>query len=183
MSTRKSHILIIDDDQEITHLINDYLIKNGFRTTWTLNGLNIKQLLREHNFDLIILDIMLPGIDGLHLCQMIRQTHSMPIIMLSAANSIADKVAGLELGADDYISKPFSSRELLARVKAQLRRTQGELEIDRKNLPRYNKYISIIGFLIATHSLIDKDSVAIPLSHREYELLIIFRTSWTYFKP
>lgn len=60
MSTRKSHILIVDDDQEITHLINDYLLKNGFRTTWTLNGLNIKQLLRENNFDLIILDIMLP---------------------------------------------------------------------------------------------------------------------------
>ncbi|AUH70730.1 DNA-binding response regulator in two-component regulatory system with EnvZ [Legionella sainthelensi] len=175
MSTRKSHILIIDDDQEITHLINDYLIKNGFRTTWTLNGLNIKQLLREHNFDLIILDIMLPGIDGLHLCQMIRQTHSMPIIMLSAANSIADKVAGLELGADDYISKPFSSRELLARVKAQLRRTQGELEIDRKKLTPLQQ-IHFDNWILDrnTHSLIDKDSVAIPLSHREYELLIIF---------
>ncbi|VEB38122.1 DNA-binding response regulator in two-component regulatory system with EnvZ [Legionella sainthelensi] len=175
MSTRKSHILIIDDDQEITHLINDYLIKNGFRTTWTLNGLNIKQLLRENNFDLIILDIMLPGIDGLHLCQMIRQTHSMPIIMLSAANSIADKVAGLELGADDYISKPFSSRELLARVKAQLRRTQGELEIDRKKLTPLQQ-IHFDNWILDrnTHSLIDKDSVAIPLSHREYELLIIF---------
>ncbi|KTC83916.1 response regulator transcription factor [Legionella cincinnatiensis] len=175
MSTRKSHILIIDDDQEITHLINDYLIKNGFRTTWTLNGLNIKQLLRENNFDLIILDIMLPGIDGLHLCQTIRQTHSMPIIMLSAANSIADKVAGLELGADDYISKPFSSRELLARVKAQLRRTQGELEIDRKKLTPLQQ-IHFEDWILDrnTHSLIDKDSVAIPLSHREYELLIIF---------
>lgn len=175
MSTRKSHILIIDDDQEITHLINDYLIKNGFRTTWTLNGLNIKQLLRENNFDLIILDIMLPGIDGLNLCQTIRQTHSMPIIMLSAANSIADKVAGLELGADDYISKPFSSRELLARVKAQLRRTQGELDIDRKKLTPLQQ-IHFDNWILDrnTHSLIDKDSVAIPLSHREYELLLIF---------
>ncbi|KTD74474.1 response regulator transcription factor [Legionella tucsonensis] len=175
MSARKSHILIIDDDQEITHLINDYLIKNGFRTTWTLNGLSIKQLLRENNFDLIILDIMLPGIDGLNLCQIIRQTHSMPIIMLSAANSIADRVAGLELGADDYISKPFSSRELLARVKAQLRRTQGELEHDRKKLTPLQQ-IHFDNWILDrnTHSLIDKESVAIPLSQREYELLVIF---------
>lgn len=118
---------------------------------------------------------MLPGIDGLNLCQTIRQTHSMPIIMLSAANSIADKVAGLELGADDYISKPFSSRELLARVKAQLRRTQGELDIDRKKLTPLQQ-IHFDNWILDrnTHSLIDKDSVAIPLSHREYELLLIF---------
>ncbi|MBI2786915.1 MAG: response regulator transcription factor [Legionella longbeachae] len=175
MSTKKNHILIIDDDQEITHLINDYLLKNGFRTTWTYNGLNIKQLLKANNFDLIILDIMLPGINGLDLCQTIRQTHSVPIIMLSAANSIADRVAGLELGADDYISKPFSSRELLARVKAQLRRTQGDLEHDRKKLTPL-QHIHFDDWILDrnTHSLIDQESIAYPLSQREYELLVIF---------
>lgn len=175
MNSKKHHILIIDDDQEIIDLINDYLIKNGFRTTCALNGLMLKQLLREHNFDLVILDIMLPGIDGLQLCQIIRQTYSMPIIMLSAANSIADKVAGLELGADDYISKPFSARELLARVKAQLRRTQGELSEERKKLaPLQQIYFERWILDRNTHALIDPDAVAIPLSQREYELLLIF---------
>ncbi|EHL29537.1 response regulator transcription factor [Legionella drancourtii] len=175
MNARKNHILIIDDDQEIVQLINDYLIKNDFRTTWALNGLNIKQLLRDNNFDLIILDIMLPGIDGLDLCQMIRQTHTMPIIMLSAANSIADRVAGLELGADDYISKPFSARELLARVKAQLRRTQGDLSKERKKLSPLQKIHFDMWILDRnTHSLIDRDATAIPLSQREYEMLLIF---------
>lgn len=175
MNARKHHILLIDDDQEIVQLINDYLIQNGFRTTWNLNGLHIKQLLREHNFDLIILDIMLPGVDGLSLCQTIRQTHSMPIIMLSAANSIADRVAGLELGADDYISKPFSSRELLARVKAQIRRTQGELHEERKKLaPLQQVHFDTWILDRNTHSLIDQDSIATPLSQREYELLLIF---------
>jgi len=175
MTTRKNHILIIDDDQEITHLINDYLIKNGFRTTWTLNGYSIKQLLRENNFDLIVLDIMLPGIDGLQLCQTIRQTHSMPIIMLSDANSTADRVAGLELGADDYISKPFSARELLARIKAQLRRASGDLTNERKKLTPLQQ-IHFDNWVLDrnTHSLIDKESVAIPLSQREYEILLIF---------
>lgn len=175
MNARKNHILIIDDDQEIVQLINDYLIKNDFRTTSALNGLNIKQLLRENNFDLIILDIMLPGVDGLDLCQTIRQTHNMPIIMLSAANSIADRVAGLELGADDYISKPFSARELLARVKAQLRRTQGELSDDRKKLAPL-KQIHFENWILDrnTHALIDQDDIAIPLSQREYEMLLIF---------
>lgn len=175
MNARKNHILIIDDDQEIVQLINDYLVKNDFRTTWALNGLSIKALLREHNFDLIILDIMLPGIDGLDLCQMIRQTHTMPIIMLSAANSIADRVAGLELGADDYISKPFSARELLARVKAQLRRTQGDLSEERKKLTPLQQ-IHFDSWILDrnTHALIDKEAIAIPLSQREYEMLLIF---------
>lgn len=175
MHSKKPHILIIDDDQEIVELINDYLLKNGFRTTWALNGLTLKHLVRAHNFDLIILDIMLPGIDGLHLCQTIRQTHNMPIIMLSAANSIADKVAGLELGADDYLSKPFSARELLARIKAQLRRTQGELSEGRKKLAPLQQ-IHFEHWILDrnTHALIDQNTVVIPLSQREYALLLVF---------
>ncbi len=82
MNAKNNHILIIDDDEEITLLISDYLMKHGYRTTSALNGLRINQLLRENNFDLIILDIMLPNIDGLKLCQMIRKTHDTPIFML-----------------------------------------------------------------------------------------------------
>jgi two-component system OmpR family response regulator len=175
MNNRKSHILIIDDDKEITELISDYLLKNGFRTTLALNGLAINSLLRENNFDLIVLDIMLPGIDGLTLCKTIRQTHDLPIIMLSAANSTSDRVAGLELGADDYISKPFSARELLARIKAQLRRNSGELNSDKKRLSPL-KQIHFDNWILdrETHSLIDTDGIAIPLSQREYDLLLIF---------
>lgn len=175
MKDRKSHILIIDDDKDITELISDYLVKNNFRTTIAPNGMNIKTLLRENNFDLVVLDIMLPGIDGLTICKMIRETHNLPIIMLSAANSTSDRVVGLELGADDYVSKPFSGRELLARIKAQLRRDQGELHSDKRLL----KPLSQIHFDNwkldrDTHSLIDKEGVVIPLSQREYDLLLVF---------
>ena len=175
MNTKKHHILIIDDDKEINLLISDYLEKNGYRTTCALNGLHINQLLRENNFDLIILDIMLPGIEGLALCQMIRQTQDTPIFMLSAANSTEDRVAGLELGADDYISKPFSARELLARIKAQLRRAKGELYAGSKRLNPLQK-ISFSTWTLDrnTRSLIDKEDIALPLSQREYDLLLIF---------
>jgi two-component system OmpR family response regulator len=175
MSTKKNHILIIDDDKEITLLINDYLIQHGYRTTWALHGAHINQLLRENNFDLIILDVMLPGVDGLSLCQTIRKTHDIPIFILSAANSTADRVAGLELGADDYISKPFSARELLARVKAQLRRTNGELSQGEKRLSPLQR-IRFADWELDrnTHCLIDKEGIATPLSQREYDLLLIF---------
>ncbi|MBA4695898.1 MAG: response regulator transcription factor [Legionella sp.] len=173
MSIKKKHILIIDDDREITELIDDYLTKNGFRTTCAYNGLTINTLLRDNNFDLIILDTMLPGITGLSVCKIIREAHNTPIIMLSAADSTADRVAGLELGADDYVPKPFSSRELLARINAQLRRSQGELK--HKHLAFLNK-IQFGQWILdrETHSLIGLDAVAMPLSRREYELLLVF---------
>src|SRR3990167_2847882 len=168
MHSKKKHILIIDDDKEITTLISEYLTAHGYRTTCALNGLHINQLLREHNFDLIILDMMLPGIDGLSLCQMIRQMQDTPIFMLSAANSTEDRVAGLELGADDYISKPFSARELLARIKAQLRRAHGELGFGEKRLNPLQR-IAFANWELDrnTRCLIDLEKIAIPLSQRE----------------
>lgn len=173
MSIKRNHILIVDDDKEINALIDMYLKKNGFRTTCVYNGQNIQSVLRNNNFDLVILDIMLPGVDGLSLCKIIRQTHSMPIIMLSAADSTADRVAGLELGADDYVPKPFSSRELLARIKAQLRRSQGELT--NKSLESLKK-IQFDQWILdrETHAIIGVDKIVIPLSQREYDLLILF---------
>lgn len=175
MNAKKNHILVIDDDKEITLLISDYLTQHGYKTTCAYNGNNLAALLRENNFDLIILDIMLPGNDGLSLCQFIRKTHDVPIFMLSAADSTADRVAGLELGADDYITKPFSARELLARVKAQLRRTSGELQQTSKRLSPLNK-LHFANWRLdrETHCLIDEDDIAISLSKREFDLLIIF---------
>lgn len=175
MNLKKNHILIIDDDKEITTLISDYLTRHGYKTTCAYHGNQLTHLLRENNFDLIILDIMLPGTDGLNLCKLIRQNYDIPIFMLSAADSTADRVAGLELGADDYITKPFSARELLARVKAQLRRTNGELNQNSKRISPM-KRIMFANWQLdrETHCLIDEDEIAISLSKREYDLLLIF---------
>ncbi|ARG98431.1 response regulator transcription factor [Legionella micdadei] len=174
MNTKRNHILIIDDDKEICLLISDYLTQHGYKTTYAHNGNHLAPLLRENNFDLIILDIMLPGPDGLSLCKTIRQTYDIPIFMLSAADSTADRVAGLELGADDYITKPFSARELLARVKAQLRRTNGELPTSKRLSPMTRLRFANWQLDRETHCLIDEDEIAIALSQREYDLLLIF---------
>ena len=124
--TDKQKILIVDDDENIAELISLYLTKECFDTCMVYNGEDA--LLKFHTFspDLILLDLMLPGIDGYHVCREIRREAATPIIMLSAKGEVFDKVLGLELGADDYIIKPFDSKELVARVKAVLRRTAAQ---------------------------------------------------------
>ena len=118
----KQKILIVDDDSNIAELISLYLTKECYDTTTVNDGQEALDAFKNNNFNLILLDIMLPGIDGYEVCREIRKTSSIPIIMLSAKGEIFDKVLGLELGADDYIIKPFDSKELVARVKAVLRR-------------------------------------------------------------
>ncbi len=120
----KQKILIVDDDENIAELISLYLIKECFDTRTAADGEEALSLFREYGPNLILLDLMLPGIDGYEVCREIRKTSSVPIIMLSAKGEIFDKVLGLELGADDHIIKPFDSKELVARVKAVLRRYQ-----------------------------------------------------------
>ena len=117
-------ILIVDDDQEIRELLQEYLVRAGFDVLVAANGTDMYQHLQNGYPDLIILDIMMPGDDGFQLCQQVRRNSQIPIIMLTAASDEADRVIGLELGADDYIAKPFSPRELLARIKALLRRAE-----------------------------------------------------------
>lgn len=174
MNSMTPHILVIDDDKDITELISTYLMDNGYRVTCAYHGKQLSSLLRDNNFDVVILDVMLPGPDGLRLCQTIRETHDMPILMLSAANSTADRVVGLELGADDYIVKPFSSRELLARIKAQLRRAQGELPSNKKRLhPLKSLQFATWQLDRETHCLVDAEGVSYALSQREYDLLVV----------
>ncbi|MDF1757600.1 MAG: response regulator transcription factor [Legionellaceae bacterium] len=175
MSIKKRHILVIDDDKEIASLISTYLIERGYRVTTAYNGMQWRALLRENNFNLIILDIMLPGENGLSLCKMIRQDHDMPIIMLSAANSPEDRIVGLELGADDYMNKPFLLRELLARVQSQIRRYEGGLSLNNKRLTPL-QMISFAGWRLdrTTHCLIDTDEISIYLSPKEYNVLLVF---------
>ena len=118
-------IAVIDDDREILALLDQYLTKNGFEVEGFMDG---ESFLREDEsrFDLAVLDIGLPGIDGLEICRRLRQKSNIPIIMLTAASDDLDRILGLELGADDYVGKPFNPRELLARIKALLRRTTTE---------------------------------------------------------
>lgn len=172
---QKKHIFIIDDDKEIAHLVKALLEKNNYRVSFAYHGNQLSKHLNASQFDLILLDVMLPGKDGLTLCMEIRQQSSVPIIMLSAAQTEADKVAGLELGADDYISKPFSSRELLARIKAQIRRTSGALKISEYHLDKLqNLKFDVWQLDRNTQTLISLDNIVTALSKREYDLLMTF---------
>jgi two-component system, OmpR family, response regulator len=115
-------ILVVDDDPQIRQLIVRYLVENGFRASGARDGREMREGLAGAAIDLIVLDLMLPGTPGLELCRELRQRSSVPIIMLTAKGSETDRIVGLELGADDYLAKPFNPRELLARIKAVLRR-------------------------------------------------------------
>jgi two-component system OmpR family response regulator len=122
MDDHPQHILIVDDDPEIAALVSEFLAQHGFTVTSVGNGRAMREVLAKEVFDLVILDLMLPGEDGLTLCRHLRATTQLPIVMLTAMGSETDRVVGLEMGADDYVPKPFSARELLARIKAVLRR-------------------------------------------------------------
>ena len=124
----KQHILLVDDDPNISHLVRLYLEKEGFGVTECDRGDTAIDTFRSCNPALVLLDVMLPGKDGLEVLKEIRMTSKVPVIMLTAKDETFDKVLGLELGADDYITKPFDSKEMAARVKAVLRRTMGQTE-------------------------------------------------------
>ena len=122
MTTAKGEILIIEDEVAIAEIVVDYLKRDGFETDHRVDGSDVQSLITTDRFALILLDVMLPGADGFELCRAIRQVSAIPIIMMTARVEEIDRLIGLELGADDYICKPFSPREVVARVKAVLRR-------------------------------------------------------------
>jgi len=136
----KKTILVIDDDKKLNQLLKDYLADFGFHTLTATHPAEGLTKLRQKSPDLVILDVMLPEMNGFEVCKRIRQTHSVPVIMLTARGEPTDKIVGLEIGADDYVAKPFEPRELVARIQAVLRRSQkindtrprklGRLEID-----------------------------------------------------
>ena len=128
MSFLKQTILVVDDEPEIVMICRDYLAAAGYTVISAENGFDAITSARRHNPDLIVLDLMLPGIDGVDVCRTLRRESDTPIIMLTARVEESDKLIGLELGADDYITKPFSPRELVARVRVVLRRLQGGLQ-------------------------------------------------------
>ena len=176
----KQQILIVDDDNNIAELISLYLMKECFDTLIVEDGEQALEQFGQFQPNLILLDLMLPGIDGYQVCREIRRTSNVPIIMLSAKGEVFDKVLGLELGADDYIIKPFDSKELVARVKAVLRRTQTQAASLAAALPSENigEYVEYPDLLInlTNYSVIYKGQ-NVDMPPKELELLYFLASS------
>lgn len=172
-------ILIVDDDENISELISLYLEKECFNTETAPNGEAALQLVDVYNPDLILLDLMLPGIDGYEVCQQIRKTRDTPIIILSAKGEVFDKVLGLKMGADDYIIKPFDSNELVARVHAVLRRSGSSKseapiaeETDSKDFEHTGDYIEYPHLIVnISNYTVTLDGRNIEMPPKELELL------------
>lgn len=165
------HILIVDDDADIRNLLREYLERNGMRATVVADGRDMRTALARNDVDLIVLDLMLRGEDGLAICRDLRARSNIPVIMLTARGEETDRIVGLEMGADDYLPKPFNPRELLARIKSVLRRGHGLARpVENPSKLHFADWILDTG----AHQLTGRDGVAIALSAGEYRLLRVF---------
>jgi two-component system OmpR family response regulator len=166
-------ILVVDDDTELRNLLGDYLRKNGYQVTLAADGKDMRKSLEGGKIDLIVLDLMLPGEDGLVLCRNLRVNSNIPVIILTARGDETDRIIGLEMGADDYLSKPFNPRELLARIKSVLRRTQA---LPEHAPAKAGRYLCFAGWKLdtVTRNLLAQDGLVVALSGAEYRLLKIF---------
>jgi two-component system OmpR family response regulator len=174
-TTLLPHVLVIDDDAAMRDLIADYLGENELRVTAVATGVEMQKVLDEHAVDVVVLDLRLAGEDGMQLAKKLRETSEIPIIIVSGRNDEADRVMGLELAADDYITKPFSPRELLARVRAVLRRYQTSAEV----LPARNEKRRAYRFAgwelnLRTRRLSGPGGKRVELSNGEFSLLQAF---------
>ncbi|MCC3862168.1 response regulator [Pseudemcibacter aquimaris] len=169
MNTETPHILVIDDHADIRDPLAQYLTKHGLRVSTAAGGVEMDAVLKTASIDLIVLDIMMPGEDGLSICRRIQETTKIPVILLTALTDETDRIVGLELGADDYVSKPFNPRELLARIKSVLRRTQ----LIPKNDQPTKGIATFAGwtFDLTKQEVINCDGVSIRLSSGEHTLL------------
>jgi two-component system OmpR family response regulator len=167
------HILIVDDHREIRDLVSRALTKEGFRVSTAADGRSMHKVLADSRIDLILLDLMLPGEDGLSLCRSLRAASSVPIIMLTAKGDEVDRVIGLEMGADDYMAKPFGSRELVARIRAVLRRSQEASPTSRSSERPKQYHFDRWRLDVGARELLREDGVTLPLSTGEYDLLIV----------
>ncbi len=168
-----AHILFVEDDPEIRGLVADFLRHSGFRVSVAQHGGEMDQTLSQGGVDLLILDIMLPNEDGLSLCRRVRAAGSLPVIMLTARSSEIDRIVGLEMGADDYLTKPFSSHELLARIRALLRRSHA---FASAQLDGQRSVLTFAGWRLdlAARRLHSADGIRVPLTSGEFDLLVAF---------
>jgi two-component system phosphate regulon response regulator OmpR len=165
-----AQLLVVDDDPGLRDLLSHYLTREGFKVATASDGRAMDRWLEKHHPDLIILDLMLPGEDGLSLARRVRATSDVPIIMISARGDEVDRILGLELGADDYLPKPFNPRELLARVRAVLRRRQPGSES-----PKTAHQVSFGPFTLDLKSRqLTRDGEPVALTSGEFDLLEIF---------
>lgn len=173
MSKTAPHLLIVDDDKELCSLLSKFLIQHGYRVTLAHRGSEMAQVLADSRIDLVILDLMLPGEDGLVLCRRLRETSTLPIIMLTAMGEEVDRIIGLEMGADDYLVKAANPRELLARVRAVLRRTSSHAT---GVLADHIRVLEFGGWrLDVTHrQLFSAKNALVPLRAGEFDLLLAF---------
>lgn len=171
MQPVQPHILVVDDHREIRDLLARFMSRHGFRVTTAADGREMRKFLKQSAIDLVVLDLMLPGEDGLTLCRDLRAHSDLPVVMLTAMGDETDRIIGLEMGADDYVAKPFNPRELLARIKAVLRRVQALPSRERQ------KSLDIVRFagwkldLARRELLREGDDTAVPLSSGEFSLL------------
>lgn len=168
-----SSLLIVDDDLEVLALLKKFFVQHGYAVEVATDGPSLWAALARQVPDLIILDLMLPGDNGLALCQRLRLLHTVPVIMLTAMGELSDRVVGLEMGADDYLSKPFDARELLARVRSVLRRA-GESWPMTGEVPRPLIRFADWQLDLTRRELRSPDQVMIPLSAGEFDLLLVF---------
>jgi len=170
MNEHSIHLLIVDDDPDIRDLLAHYLQSYGMQCLCVGNGQAMRDALVHTSFDLIILDLMLPGEDGLSLCRHVRSVGDTPIIMLTARGESADRVVGLELGADDYVVKPFDPRELVARIHTILRRARGS------STPGEQDTVQFAGWRLShlKREITTPAQLVVPLSNAEYRLLCAF---------
>ena len=166
------HVLVVDDDGQIRQLVAKFLRENGHRVTVARDGIEMRRALTAA-IDLIVLDVMLPGGNGFDLCREVRKSSNIPIIMLTARGTETDKIVGLEIGADDYLAKPFNPRELLARVNAVLRRARTADGLPSKNR---GHRLSFEGWTLDTQrrELTNPSGAVVELSTGEYDLLLAF---------
>lgn len=171
--TTSPHILVVDDDREIRDLITKLLKKNGYRVDAAANGREMRAAMVAANIDLIVLDRVMPGEDGLDLCRDLRKESRVPIILLSLLGSDTDRVIGLEMGADDYLKKPFSAEELVARIKAVLRRAN---DLPSKTPLQQARKLSFAGWTVdrIARELKTADGVIVSLTDGEFDLLLAF---------
>jgi two-component system, OmpR family, response regulator len=168
------HVLVVDDDPAIRELLHDYLAGQGWRVTAVAGGREMNALLVEEAVDLVLLDLRLPGEDGLQLARELRERATLPIVLLTGQNEEADRVMGLELGADDYVTKPFSPRELLARLRAVLRRYQVQATLPERDSTRRAFRFAGWELNLRTRRLRSPQGETVELSNGEFSLLTAF---------
>jgi two-component system OmpR family response regulator len=168
-----ARVLLVDDDPELRSLVGDYLERYGIQVFAAADGRRMRRLLEAESVDIVLLDIMLPGEDGLSLCRDLRATTDVPIILLTALAEESDRVVGLEMGADDYLVKPFSTRELLARIRAVLRRSSDGIAVHRQDARECYVFAGWRLFP-GRRALLDPDGVLVTLTGGEFDLLLAF---------